>query len=40
MKTRVIENGIRLTIQHVMFVDDNLISNIWEHLRSALATSI
>lgn len=35
----VIENGIRLPTQHAMFVDDNLMADIWEHLRPALAAS-
>ena len=35
----VIENGIRLPTQHAMFVDDNLMADIWEYLRPALAAS-
>ena len=39
INTGVIENGIRLPTQNVMFVDDNLMAGTWEHLRPALATS-
>ena len=35
----VIENGTRLPTQNVMFVDDNLVADIWDFFKPALATS-
>ena len=35
----VIVDGVRLPTQNAMFVDDNLMADIWENLRPALAAS-
>ena len=40
INTGVIENGIRLPTQNVMFVDDNLMADTWEYLRPTLAASV
>ena len=34
------EDGVRLPTQNVIFVDDTLMVDTWEHLRSSLAASV